>query len=366
MTRRQTDPFLNRISSIENRIKYYEMLSSELSSIEEVEDIKVLKENGKDSVLIVSNKIILQKRIGSESKTGIVYYSHLDDTLNKLFKFATKIMPFDDSNMNEIEILEELTMNVVGKTTPHFPIMYKYLVWDIEGILYKKIKKSVPKLISKAITKNEKLLFICNEIADGDFKSFRKDNYLNVNNKQLIKNAFSQMIMSIFSLYTHMDLYHNDAHGGNFLFHKIKAGGYFHYYSESLDLHFYIENIGFLWFIWDFEYVSTFKKEIKNAKKNKDETITMHDDIVRIFEYALTPSFSGETNYPFSTSLYASLDDIYQYAYDEGNKLMLKRDEMTEYMNKIINMLIKKKYIITDTPTNASANIINDKPYIIS
>jgi phosphatidate cytidylyltransferase len=51
-----------------------------------------------------------------------------------------------------------------------------------------------------------------------------------------------------FSNYT--NLIHNDCHTGNFLFHKIKPGGYFHYNIFGID--YYLENLGYLWVIWDF------------------------------------------------------------------------------------------------------------------
>jgi hypothetical protein len=43
---------------------------------------------------------------------------------------------------------------------------------------------------------------------------------------------------------------HNDTHYGNFLYHKIKPGGYIKYTIKNET--FYVENLGYLWVIWDF------------------------------------------------------------------------------------------------------------------
>jgi hypothetical protein len=45
-----------------------------------------------------------------------------------------------------------------------------------------------------------------------------------------------------------------------FLYHKIKKGGYFHYNIYGKD--YYLENLGYLWIIWDFELSISFDKMI--------------------------------------------------------------------------------------------------------
>ena len=60
--------------------------------------------------------------------------------------------------------------------------------------------------------------------------------------------------------------FHNDAHWGNFLYHKVKPGGYFHYN---------IENYGFLWIIWDYGNAIEFKQ-------SKKELIFVNNDFKNI------------------------------------------------------------------------------------
>jgi hypothetical protein len=63
------------------------------------------------------------------------------------------------------------------------------------------------------------------------------------------KNLYEQLYISLITLHS-LGISHNDTHGGNFLYHKIKPGGCFHYEINGID--FYIENIGFLWTTWDY------------------------------------------------------------------------------------------------------------------
>ena len=62
-----------------------------------------------------------------------------------------------------------------------------------------------------------------------------------------------------------------DCHPGNFLYHKIKAGGYFHYNFFGVD--YYLENVGFLWVIWDFDLSKTLIEamDIYKIKKNSND-----------------------------------------------------------------------------------------------
>ena len=52
-----------------------------------------------------------------------------------------------------------------------------------------------------------------------------------------------------------MNLSHNDCHWGNFLYHKIKPGGYIHYKIFDKDI--YLKNYGYLWIIWDYGITSS-------------------------------------------------------------------------------------------------------------
>jgi len=103
------------------------------------------------------------------------------------------------------------------------------------------------KNIYQMLQKNSKYHLNLNEIASGDMRMFMNDKANMQSNKST--NALAQIFLSILSLHN-LGYYHNDAHTGNFLYHRIKPGGYIKHtvYGENL----YLENMGYLWVIWDF------------------------------------------------------------------------------------------------------------------
>lgn len=93
---------------------------------------------------------------------------------------------------------------------------------------------------------NKKYFINLNELANGDLKMFihkESDNY------NVVNNALAQIFIAILSLHN-AGYSHNYTHWGNFLYHKINPGGYIKYTINGTDI--YIENLGYLWVIWDF------------------------------------------------------------------------------------------------------------------
>ena len=56
-----------------------------------------------------------------------------------------------------------------------------------------------------------------------------------------------------------------DSHSGNFLFRKIKKGGYYHYNIYGKD--YYVENLGYVWEIQDFGFSHGFNNSEEINKK---------------------------------------------------------------------------------------------------
>lgn len=84
-------------------------------------------------------------------------------------------------------------------------------------------------------------------MAKGDLKTFLKC-YIRYD---VIRNCLAQILLCILSFHKHTGLAHNDCYYGNFLYHRIQKGGYIHYKINKKD--FYIENLGYLWMINDFD-----------------------------------------------------------------------------------------------------------------
>jgi len=163
-----------------------------------------------------NNQIELVEKIGQGS-CGIVYKSKLMDD-NKNNYFATKIELNFDVIETEMFIAKKLKdYNSTEFKNPHLPLIF-----------------------------NNNIM-LCSNLANGNFENYYKK--IANNDVKLWKNAIEQIYMSLASLHS-LGLIHNDTHDNNFLFYKIKPGGCFHYEINGTD--YYIENIGYLWNVWDF------------------------------------------------------------------------------------------------------------------
>jgi hypothetical protein len=165
--------------------------------------------------------------------------------------------------------------------------------------------------------------------------------------------------------------YHNDAHSGNFLYHKITPGGYFHYNLYGKD--FYLENIGFLWVIWDFGLIQPFSNSnlINNNKYGfGDPNIPIIKDYYKIIRSA----FMNKSNNGDISDKYKFGRDITEFIfilYDELIKAKFNTNDINQLPNldkEIIRILINylDDYNTFKTELYADEYVINvHKPYII-
>jgi len=241
------NPFINRISAkIESRIEYYKELFKILNKINEQQCLNFVNEsNGKKQYSLGNNsEILLTEQIGRDSRYGIVYLSKINIQYKRLYKFAVKILLNNLNNRNEIRLVEKVSDLVIKNINPHFPILYK----KFECIYHGHDSVNYPKLVI-----NEKYYTILTELANGDMEKFiiKPENH---SNYKIMKNTLQQYLISILSFHVYTNKIHTDAHIGNFLYHIIKPGGYIHYQIFGVDI--YIENIGYLWIIWDYMTVT--------------------------------------------------------------------------------------------------------------
>lgn len=237
---------LSKKFNLNTRISYYKTINKYIKSQIQYDPHNCFRyENG---VFGIGNRIILDKKIGTASSYGVVFLSHYLNNKKKL-TFATKILDSSKRyNIIETNVLEFLTnINIKSKVCPHFPITY--------GTLRCNDKISIPytkQMLSDLYYKD--LIFIFNELADGDLYSIIKNRDLPLH---IAINAFLQIFMAVMFFNKYVQAFHRDSHAGNFLYHKIKPGGYFHYRINETD--YFIENIGYLWVIWDFGLIVPFK-----------------------------------------------------------------------------------------------------------
>jgi hypothetical protein len=354
-------PFINRVSPhIYHRIQYYKNLMNSINinygrNKHCIRLIKIDPNTNEPIFKINNSSIILKNKIGNDNINGIVYLCSIKDDYKKLYKFAAKILLYNDKSNSEIAVFNKLSNATITKKCPHFPILYSTLKCDRfsdfdtfknEDLIH------YPRIVR--LNPNGSFNIILSELANGNLKMFINDNSIIGNDYQI--NALVQILLSIMFFYKETKSYHNDASSGNFLFHKIKPGGYFHY--KILDKDYYLENIGFLWVIWDFsETISFNDSKFKNIKINND-----FNNIINSF---ISPIINTKIN-TFTKTAIAQLTSIIRYS-----NLVYSKDAMIRLISNIMNCLKTNNFIKTTISNISNISkisnkiIINKSSYII-
>ena len=157
-------------------------------------------------------------------------------------------------SLKEIYILKNMIPFIKNNHCQNLPIIYNFFQTKKQFILkflFDKIHNTLYNNISNFLKENRNYNIYTNELAKGDLKSFLNeyDKISSEITEELLNNAIIQIIMSIATLHD-IGIRHNDTHYGNFLYHKIKPGGYIKYTIS--DKSYYLKNLGYLWVIWDF------------------------------------------------------------------------------------------------------------------
>jgi hypothetical protein len=352
--------------NLSDRIKYYNILNKYIKSIKGNNCFNIIIKNNKKEYSI-GDKIIIDKRIGDDSKYGITFISHYKKTSNleleKYLIFATKLTDFNrKGNINEYKILKYLTKLNIDEVCPHFPIGYGKLVCDkVPNDLKTTIKKKRRQILGSELY-NKSHIFIFNELADGSLKQlkYKQMSY------EIIDNALEQCIISVIFFNKYVNAYHNDCHYGNFLYHLIEPGGYFHYNIYGSD--YYIENIGYLWVIWDYGLIKPYYNTYEVNKnmfgsyvpnKNKFGVVLktplaitndfnkLIGSIISVLGYKNT--LLNEINYLLS---------IYNYVTDINS--------IKDFTIKLLNILVIYSNTFKKSIDTRHSKIINKKPYIIN
>jgi hypothetical protein len=367
-------PFIKRVSAnIIDRINFFLIIRKYITSINKKHKnicMRLYKYDKTTNLPIyrLGNHIILDNQIGSKSAYGIVFLAHYEKdinnqhNLNKLNKFAIKIINYSINNEIEYNVLTELTKQVILFKCPHFPITYGLIKCDNKNIrsnyeipILNKIKeteinktKNYPKLIND----NNSLYYQINELASGDFNKYRV--YYR-NNYEYLLNSIAQIYISIMFFHKYINAFHNDAHAGNFLYHKIKSDGYFHYNIYGKD--YYLKNIGFLWVIWDFGLIQPFSnsKVINNDKFGKyKKSINICTDYIKPIAKIL------EHSYNFNPIVIKYLTYIIKILNKYSNTTNIL--SLSNLNKELLKVMCNN---ISTFTTIKPENIINKKPYII-
>ena len=326
--------------TLDNRIKYYNYLINYIKDINKNECVKKYTEDNVTKYTI-ANKLFLIKKIGTESVNGVIYLTVVKNILGGNL-LASKITPILKDNYKEINIMKNLTDNVISqKKSRHFLMMYKFFVCAKNRIDVK--------------VSNNKRLIAINELAHGDLKMLMKDKSV-IANDELVYNIFIQTFLSITSFHNLAKYYHNDAHHGNFLYQKNKEEGYYHYIFKNTN--YYLKACEYNIMIYDFGYATKFKK-----KSNKKAIV----DYMRIIN-AFMNAYYGWGEYSDLPSTKINTEMVFikkelEFEFYHGNK-----DNILEHViiNNIILKSLENRFSNYNLFTkNKPDKIINKTPYII-
>ncbi len=293
-----------------------------------------------DKNIQIGINLILEDKLNYGDRN--IYISYL--IKKPKYKFASKIVIDNKKTEEEIRYLKILNNAVNQKKCPHFPLLY-----GTNNIIIKKEDLNLLPKILRVETNNYKI--ILSELADGNLRRFIKN--MN-NNDDIYLNALTQIFFSLIFFYKETMSFHNNSLWDNFVYKTIKKGGYYQY--EIMGNKYYLENLGYLWMIFDFDNCVDFNKSI-------DKNIMIKTDFLRII-YSFLPSFYNglikEKDYKMSQiSLNKILNvlNVVKY-YTE----LYSSTGMKIYISKILNILVINGFIKTYVIPSL---IINKIPYKI-
>ena len=331
-----------------NRINRYNLLKQRLSSLKDTDCLENKTFNGVKGYTI-RNIINLEKKIGTKSKYGAVYKTSIPNFFGK-FPIATKIMKYDNDNINEVNIMAMITNNILLKEiSKHFLMIYGSCA------------------CSKKIAEKLKLISI-NELADGDLKMlFNIRNVLA--NVELFFNILFQTYISIATFHNVVGYVHKDAHYGNFLFQLNNEIGYYHYICDGKD--YYLKSCKYNIIIFDYGFSRRINANMKNYDIVKKESKYVFEDYSRIIN-AFMNKKTGWGKYrdlpdDRINNVILEINNILNN--DIYSELISNTNNNIPYSKRIFVNIIKDiflKYTPKDMfITNRPSNVINEIPFRI-
>ncbi len=308
--------------SLNNRLKKYNDAKVYLDLIDSKECIRNISINGV-SYMALSNKLILDKQIGTQSVYGAIYLSSIVNLPNLLV--VSKLTNKARGNLKEAIIMEQLTNDLLRtKKTKHFPLIYTSHMCE---------------------DKNDKTsLVTVNELCNGDIKTLLANVNLYPISKHLLFNLLIQVFISLATYQSHFKSMHNDAHYGNFLYQENTEQGYYKYKINNNI--FYLESCPYNIMLYDFGL----------SKEVKDEKLYIRD-FYRIIHAFIPESQGGWNTVMEAGPLSASILKI-----KDGLKALTGRYSFTNILNLVLKQAPDN---IFTNKANKVSKILNDEPYII-
>jgi len=334
------------------RINNYRLLSKKLALLREDDCLEKKTFNGFEGYTI-RNIINLEKKIGTKSKYATIYLTGVPGFHNP-FPIATKVMKYNYSNVNEVNIMLIITrMLILTRASRHFLMIYGHCT------------------CSNMIDERLKLISI-NELADGDLKmlvSMRKV----LKDNELMLNILFQTFISIATFHNIVGYVHRDAHYGNFLYQQNNEKGYYHYIFNNKN--YYLKACKYNIIIYDYG----FAKEINNNTLEKEiirtQNYYIYGDYYKIIHAFINKKDRGwinNRNLPdskitkiimdISTIIYKNIYAEIYFNNDKKNSLPYSVELFSYIIDNVFLKYTPPGMFITQCPPN----VINKTPFRIS
>ena len=342
--RKAIKPILHKIDTTEMRIKYSEIINNYIKSLQPC--LQQVEINGNQKLVLTdaaSQPIVtFDKRIGSESVYGVAYLN-TGKKFAKLLKFSCKVMQVTAANTREVAILKNMTKMVQNGISPNMPMTYKVLKCNLNCDM-----PLCPDMTKYSTTG---YYVVINELANYDIQNWFKE----VHTNEQYTSVIMQILFAI-QAFHNMNHTHNDTHLGNFLVHKIKPGGYWHYKMKETDI--YIPNCGYLLVLWD---PGLARKFTKITEKVLNEQIK--DFYKPIF---LINSINIKDHYGYIKRGLKPIPQLIQNITAHLAKLTYNLRYTPEFYDTFNDMFKNNELNLPGVVVNAAPKeIINSKPYIL-
>jgi hypothetical protein len=346
--------------NLDKRIIIYNIINDLLISLNLVSENDCLElEN---SIYKLKNILILAQQIGSQSLSGAIYKTTINDTV---INIAAKVMKANDSNKLETLLMLAITDEIIlTKKSKHFVIIYWYSYCEKLEIINTKYA-----------------LVNFNELADNDLQFLLQQQHI-LEDNELLYNLLIQAFISIGTFHNLTGYIHNDCHWGNFLYidNTDKEEDTICYYQYLLDDKFYyLKYCKYNVMIYDLALSTDVNMEKYDEKRVVAYNNKIIDDYMRIIRPFINSKHS-ENILPFFNTNFENLPSdefsmlIRNNIYDKLEKLeeitpiytdkdTLLKDIFVTILNICLEQF-KDKNIFTDKlPTGCT--ILNEKPYIL-
>ena len=331
------------------RINNYQLLSKKIALLRNDDCLEKKTFKGFEGYTI-RNIINLEKKIGTKSKYASIYLTGVPN-FHIPFPIATKVMKYNYSNVNEINIMLIITrLLILTKISRHFLMIYGHCT------------------CSNIIDERLKLISI-NELADGDLKMLINTRKVLIDN-ELILNILFQTFISIATFHNSVGYIHRDAHYGNFLYQQNSEIGYYHYKFNDKD--YYLKSCKYNIIIYDYGFAKEINKYSTDTDFIKKQNKYIYGDYYKIIHAFINKKNGGwitNRNLPDMNITKIILDItsiIYNNIYTE---VYYEKKNSIPYTFRIFANIIDNVFLKYTPPgmfiTQRPPNVINNPPFKI-